>query len=298
MHASLSPLCLWLDWRRGGGGHSRHPVRLQPRQHVAGETFDLIHEHRVRHCTAIQAHRHLVRAGVVGRGNDAFGDLVRRAPWLLLGNLADAVHGHTPVALATARYQRHVFRPQIVVRGIRDVATFSLQVALGDVAMAEQGAIEIVRIRAGFFDGLLFGVGYVDVGLNDQVARRDLMAVLVQLFGVVADHVLAHTAVARDAGRDRNIVLPRPLDRLFARGHGHPDRRVRLLHRPGPDGDVLVVPEPPLVREHFVGPREANNLPRFFEPGARLALRDVEDVVLARNTPRKAADDATVGQAV
>ena len=90
----------------------------------------------------------------------------------------------------------------------------------------------------------------------------------------------------------------RPLDAFLAAGDGHPDRRVRLLHRSWPDGDVLVRPELALVGEDFLRPRAVDDLPGFLEANARLAQADLVDVVLAGDAAREAGDDAAVGQAV
>jgi hypothetical protein len=78
-----------------------------------------------------------------------------------------------------------------------------LQVTLRDVAVAEQRAVEIQRIRARLFDRLLFGVRDVDVRLDDQVVGRDAMAVSIELARVKTDHVLADARMAALAGCDR-----------------------------------------------------------------------------------------------
>src|SRR5205823_14636436 len=80
--------------------HACHRVRLQPWQHLTRESTNLLHEQRMRHRAAIQADRDLVRAGVIGGADDAFGNLVGRAPRQLLGQLAQTLHGHAAVALA------------------------------------------------------------------------------------------------------------------------------------------------------------------------------------------------------
>ena len=109
--------------------------------------------------------------------------------------------------------------------------------------MAEQRAVEVERVGPGFLHRLRLAVGDVGAGLDDQVVGRDAVTVLGQAARVVADDVLAQAARAAPAGRNRNVVAGGPLDRLLAAGHRHPHRRVRLLHRPRPDRDVLVGPE-------------------------------------------------------
>ena len=117
---------------------------------------------------------------------------------------------------------------------------------------------------------------------------RDAVAVLLEVARVKADDVLAHTPMRTGAGRDRDVVLAGPLNRLFAGRHRHPDRRVRLLHGPWPERHIVVLPELPLVREDFLGPGAADDLPGLFEARPRLALGDVVDVVLARDAAREA----------
>jgi len=68
----------------------------------------------------------------------------------------------------------------------------------------------------------------------------------------------------------------------------------RLLDGSRPDGDVAVLPELALVGEGLLGPRASDDLPGFLEARARLAERDVEDVVFARDAAGEAADDAAI----
>src|SRR6266568_9650124 len=157
--------------------------------------------------------------------------------------------------------------------------------------MAEQRAVEVQRVWRGFLDGLLLAVGNVDVSLDDQVVGRDAVAVLLQLLGVEADDVLAHTPM-RTARRDRNVVLARPLDGLLAASHGHPDGWMRLLHRARPQRNVTVLPEASVVRKRLLSPRAANDLEALLEARSRLTLRHVEHVVLTRDAAGETRDDA------
>src|SRR5438132_14185274 len=110
-------------------------MRLQAGQHLGGETTNLMHEHLVRHRPAIQADRYLVGAGMIGGADDAFCDLVWRAPGHVLSLLPNAFHSQSTIPLATAGNELHVLGAEIVVRRRGHVAALRLQIALGDVAV-------------------------------------------------------------------------------------------------------------------------------------------------------------------
>jgi hypothetical protein len=55
----------------------------------------------------------------------------------------------------------------------------------------------------------------------------------------IADDVVAQSTRAAETGSDRQTVPGRELDRLLAADDRHPDRRMRLLHRPRPHRDIL-----------------------------------------------------------
>jgi hypothetical protein len=163
--------------------------------------------------------------------------------------------------------------------------------------MAEQRAIEIQVIRRILAHRLRLAVGDVDHFQQRQVLRRNRVAVLAQAFRVVADHVLAHAERAA-AGRDVDVVPRRPIHGFLAGEHWHPNRRMRALQRPRPDGDVVIAPELSLVREHLLGPGLDDDVVGFLESRARLRERRRMRAVLARNAAGEAGDDAAVRQAV
>src|SRR5438094_3369170 len=121
--------------------------------------------------------------------------------------------------------------------GRGDVAALGLQVTFGDVAVAEERAVEIQRIRRGLVDGLSCGVGNVHVSLDDQVVGRNPITMSLELAGIEPNDVLAYSAVCTRTRRDRDIVLSRPFNCLLTGRYRYPDRRVRLLDGPRPERD-------------------------------------------------------------
>ena len=124
------------------------------------------------------------------------------------------------------------------------------------------------------------------------------MAGLREASGVIANDVVAQSTRAAETGGDRQIVPGRELDQLLAADDRHPDRRMRLLHRPRPHRDILVGPEFALIREYFLGPRPGDDVEGLFETGARLRQWHIVDLVLARNAAGKAGNQPPIGHAV
>src|SRR5206468_275662 len=91
----------------------------------------------------------------------------------------------TAATVITTRGQ--VFGAQVIVRRRAQVAGVALQVGLRDVAVAEERLIEVEQIGAGLAHGLGLAVGDVRARLDDQVVRREPVAVLGETAGVVAD---------------------------------------------------------------------------------------------------------------
>ena len=116
---------------------------------------------------------------------------------------------------------------------------------------------------------LRLGIGDIGVDAERQMVGRDAMAGRGEALGVVADDVVAQPAAAQ-ARRDRDVVPAGELDRFLAADDRDPDRRMRLLHRPRPDRDVLVGPELALVGEDLLGPGAGDDVVGLLEARARL----------------------------
>src|SRR5690242_9358465 len=65
-----------LRQRLFGGGDALDLMRLEPRQDLAREALDLVHEQIVRQAAAVHRELHLVGAGALRGVDDALGDLV------------------------------------------------------------------------------------------------------------------------------------------------------------------------------------------------------------------------------
>ncbi len=279
-------------------GKVRRLVRLQPGQHLFREQPDLVHEHVVRQRTGIHAHMHRLCTGPVHRVDDPLGHLVGGSPRHRLGALLDLVHGEVAVAFAQPRRLVHVLRPYVVEGGIAHVAGLALQRSLGDVAVAEQAAIEVEKKRACLLHRLRLAVGDVGALGDAEMPRRDAVAGERQASGVVADDVGLQPAGAAFAGGYGDVVPGGELDQLLAGGDRRPDRRVRLLHRPRPQRDIPVAVEFSLKREDLLGPRPRNDLEGLLEARARLRHRYVMHRVFARDAAGDAGDETAIRQAV
>ncbi len=168
---------------------------------------------------------------------------------------------------------------------------------LGEVAVAEQGPVEIQVVGPELARRLRLAAGDVAADAERQMLRRDAMTVARQARRVVADDVLAQAAGTQPR-RDRDVVPGRELDRLLAGDDRHPDRRVRPLHRARPHRDVLVRPELALIGEHLLGPGARDDVVGLLEARARLGQRHIVNLVLARDAAREARDQPAVRQAV
>src|SRR5437879_831167 len=100
------------------------------------------------------------------------------------------------------------------------------------------------------------------------MVRRDAVTGGGEALRVIADNVVAQAAGAAEPRRDRDIMAGGELDRFLAADDRDPDRRVRLLHRPRPQRDVLVRPEAALIGEHLLGPGAGDDVVGFLEAGA------------------------------
>ena len=72
----------------------------------------------------------------------------------------------------------------------------------------------------------------------------------------------------------------------------------RLLHRTGPERDVLVGPVFAGEGKHVVGPGTEDDVVGFLEPLPRLGQRYVVDLVFARDAAGETRDQPPVGEAV
>src|SRR5207302_17211 len=170
-----------------------------------------------------------------------------RATSSVVGPAADVGQRHVTVALAGAGHRVHVLRSHVVERRRAQVSGVSLERSLRDVAVTEEGPVEVEKIRRGLAHRLGLAIGHVGARLDDQVVRREPMTMLGEASRVVPDDVFTKTRDGRQARRDRDVVAARPLDRFLAAGDRHPYGRMRRLRGPGPDGDVAIRPEPALV---------------------------------------------------
>src|SRR5581483_8141438 len=122
----------------------------------------------------------------------------------------------------------------------------------GEVAVAEERAVEIEEIGTVLLDRLCLAVGDIGADRYRKMIGCDAPAMMREAIGEMADDVVLKPA-RREARRDRGVVLGGEVDRLLAADDGDPDRRVRLLHRAWPDRHVLVGPELAGVGEHLLG---------------------------------------------
>ena len=80
--------------------------------------------------------------------------------------------------------------------------------------------------------------------------------------------------------------------------NGDPHRRPGLLHRAGPDRDVLARPEAPLEGEALLSPGARDHVVGFLKPRAGFRQGNVVHRIFAGNARREAGDDAPVRHAV
>ena len=97
--------------------------------------------------------------------------------------------------------------------------------------------------------GLLVGVGDADELEERQPVGVGVLAVGLDLAPEPADRLLGHQVpVVREGGVDE-VVLGAEIPRLDRTAAGDPDRRMRLLQRPGQHVDVAHLGEPPVEGE-------------------------------------------------
>src|SRR5439155_1585680 len=74
---------------------------------------------------------------------------------------------HVTVALAGAGHRVHVLRSHVVERRRAQVSGVSLERSLRDVAVTEEGPVEVEKIRRGLAHRLGLAIGHVGARLDD-----------------------------------------------------------------------------------------------------------------------------------
>ena len=90
------------------------PVRLENRQHVAGETAELFQEHLPRHGATVEVHLHRTGAGVLRELDQFIRHLGGCAPGQTVGQLLDVRHGHVAEITAVELGGAEILRPQVI----------------------------------------------------------------------------------------------------------------------------------------------------------------------------------------
>ena len=273
-------------------------MRLEARQDFAGKALDLIHEQIVRQAAAVHCDLHLVGAGAFGGVDDALGDLVGGAHRHVLRLLLELCHRQVAEFRAQVLRRAQILRPHVIGGGGARIPRFALLLDLGEIAVAEQCAVEIEDVRPVFAQCLRLRIGDIGGDAEREMVGRDAVAGLRQARRVKANDVVAQTAGAPQPRRDRDVVRGGELDRFLAADDRHPDRRVRLLHRARPQRDIVVRPELAFVREHLFGPGAGDDVVGFLEAGARLRQRHVVHLVFARDAAGETGDQPAFRQAV
>src|SRR5438309_8021652 len=124
------------------------PVGVQYRQYVTGKAPDLLNEHRVRQHPAIEADLYSVGAGAVGGVDDPPRNLVPGTPRHVLGLALDIGHRQAAKILAGELRGAQILGADVIGRSGARIAGFALPLGLGEVAVAEQGTVEVEMVRA------------------------------------------------------------------------------------------------------------------------------------------------------
>jgi hypothetical protein len=131
------------DWDLFAEGHALDLVGVQCWEHLCGKTPDLLDKHLVRQDAAIEGHLHGAGARTLGRVDDPPCDLVRGTPRHVLGLALDIGHRQAAKILAGELRGAQILGTDAIGRPGTRIAGLAQPLGLGEVAVAEQCAIEI-----------------------------------------------------------------------------------------------------------------------------------------------------------